>query len=1056
MNRKHWLGLAMIVVLLATMLPAMTVFANPPDPESAVTVQPPEDTVVGPPNPMVGVTSQKFMTPAARAAATARKLFDQANPIDRQRINERQSLQAAGLTAAPMGADQTGPDDQVLVILVEFAGTDTFTWNPGDHWDPLGIADPNEYTGTVGDCSKIITTQKTFTYNGPLHNAIPQPLSAADRSGQSIWTEDFSPTWFKGFMFGDGVVFDYYRQDLSHVEADFTGESVKNYFLDMSGGQYEIAGDVVGWLPVNHSSWYYGADRCPGNRSGMTSGAGSDGGIPGAGSPRQLVRDAVDAVNLAYPNFDWTKYDMNGDGVVDRLWIVHAGYGEEDGPVLLNRTDYGEAAVWSHSSAVTPYYPAGDGISVGPYIMMPENGGIGVFAHEYNHNLGGMDLYAYGNGETSAGFWTLAADDWTGYPIGFEPPAEDPMHLDWFGWLNPKTISDPTKEYKFKIGQASNFPGGKDTYRGAKIELPDGQLPLAVPVWQGSYYWWGGKQDLANGMMTTASAIAIPGTGATLSFDLAYGIEEGSTGGWDFLWVQASDDGGATWKTLTNGNTRCDHDPSWIGGMYGFPEDMCAANLGGFTGYNASFPNPDTETFNLAAFANKNVYLRWWYMTDWGTTYEGPFVDNVKVADGANVLFEDDAESGDAKWVYQAPWQRSSGTMAFKHNFYLQWRNVGENGGYDSALGETRWRFGPANTGLLVWYENEFYSDNEIENYLFDHPGFGPKGRMLVIDSHPEPYRYPPLVAAGYDNEGGNLSDRGQMRDAPFTVKDTVTFDYTDPYGWAIVPSIVPDVQPLTYEGRPAVSQFHDSLGYYPGAEYVSRSPYQTKRWATTQWDASTVVPAKEFYGVKAPGYIGSANGSAANEWRFECAINSAGLLGCYYLGTGVGLGYDGGTGNPGDIMAQYGWHVAVVNQAKDGKWGEVRVWNSSAALTSLEKKVNKKTAYAGNTLEYQLKVKNLTPAPQKFSVSDLLPANTTYHKGDFYNAATNSIEWSGTVKANGQETLRFWVKINAGATPGTIVNTATLKDDTQSVTASATTEVKPPPPPKGHRESGQ
>ena len=77
-------------------------------------------------------------------------------------------------------------------------------------------------------------------------------------------------------------------------------------------------------------------------------------------------------------------------------------------PTLLNRTDYGEAAIWSHSSSVSPLYPVGEGISAGPYIMMPENGGIGVFAHEYAHNLGAMDLYAYGNGETSTGFWALA------------------------------------------------------------------------------------------------------------------------------------------------------------------------------------------------------------------------------------------------------------------------------------------------------------------------------------------------------------------------------------------------------------------------------------------------------------------------------------------------------------------------------------------------------------------------------------------------------------------------------------------------------------------------
>ena len=127
--------------------------------------------------------------------------------------------------------------------------------------------------------------------------------------------------------------------------------------------------------------------------------------------------------------------------------------------------------------------------------------------------------------------------------------------------------------------------------------------------------------------------------------------------------------------------------------------------------------------------------------------------------------------------------------QTFTHNYYLQWRNVSTTGGYDSALGDPRWRFGPANTGLLVWYNNNFYSDNEIFNYLTDYPGFGPKGRMLVVDAHPEPYRYPDLVAAGYDNEGGNLTSRGQMRDAPFSLKDSVAFMNTDPYGWANVPT---------------------------------------------------------------------------------------------------------------------------------------------------------------------------------------------------------------------------------------------------------------------------
>ena len=53
-------------------------------------------------------------------------------------------------------------------------------------------------------------------------------------------------------------------------------------------------------------------------------------------------------------------------------------------------------------------------------------------------------------------------------------------------------------------------------------------------------------------------------------------------------------------------------------------------------------------------------------------------------------------------------------------------------------------------------------------------------------------------------------------------------------------------------------------------------------RWVTKQWDASAVVPAKDFYGIKAPGYDGVGTGSTANEFRFDCASTAAGALRCY------------------------------------------------------------------------------------------------------------------------------------------------------------------------------
>ena len=131
-------------------------------------------------------------------------------------------LLEAGQIAEASALDLTGTD-RVLVILVEFAGTDTLTWKPGDVWDPYGKADPNEavYDAddnvVVGDCSNIITEKKTFTYTGPLHNQIPRPVSATDRSGDTIWTENFSKDWFNSFMFGNGVKFQYTGQDGSVV-----------------------------------------------------------------------------------------------------------------------------------------------------------------------------------------------------------------------------------------------------------------------------------------------------------------------------------------------------------------------------------------------------------------------------------------------------------------------------------------------------------------------------------------------------------------------------------------------------------------------------------------------------------------------------------------------------------------------------------------------------------------------------------------------------------------------------------------------------------------------
>ncbi len=938
--------------------------------------------------------------PSPRSLAPLVKERDEPNPVEYRRMRGRQralerlygQLADNGIAEVALGLDNAAAmealagTDRVLVILVEFGGTDTFTWTLGQsRWDPLGRSDPNEAVTDangnvmVGDCSKIMTETRTFTYSGPFHNQITRPLSAVDRSGDTIWVPDFNRQHFEDMIAGGGVRFSYQRQDGSRVDEDLRGFSVKDYYEDISGGRYTIVADVVGWVTVPHSTWWYGADACPGRRSGASSSIASSGAIPGAGSARTLVVDALNAVKAANPSFDWRKYDRNGDGIIDRLWIIHAGLGEEDSTVLLDRTSYGEAALWSHSASLSPPYEVVPGVKAGPYIMMPENAGIGVLAHEYAHNLGADDLYAYGNGDTSAGFWTLMADDWTGYPIGYLPPAPDPWHLDNLGWLEPSVVTDPTRTHTVKIAQASRFPAGPEEVRGVRIPLPDGKVPLPVTP-HGTYHWWGGADNSHNAMMTTRSPIPIPAGGATLSFAAAWDIETG----YDFLWVQVSTDNGATWTTLANADTTCTHFADWIGGSYGFPADMCAAGIGGFTGTNASWPAYQTETFDLQRFAGRNVLLRFWYMTDPSVLRAGAFIDDVAVI---GTPFADNAEGDDARWRYADGWRRYDNTRPFSHNLYLQWRNVTPSGGYDRALGDARWRFGPANTGLLVWYNNNLYTDNEVNNHLRDWPGFGPKGRMLVVDAHPEPYRDPAAVAAGYPNEGANMMHRGQMRDAPLSLFPSVPFTWSG----------------ISFSGRPAVSLFSDATGYYPGAEYTLRGPgYDppVSIWVTKQWDASVVPPSATFVGIKAPGY------TANTEFRYNCRQATGGKLSCSWLGAGVGLGYDGGSGNPGDVGGAYGWNVEILSQSDTG--ATLRIWNTATtcALVCDADVPTTAVAYVPVPFAGMATAKGCGGAPTtRWEVSDGTTASTPAMSHRFTQAG--SYDWTFTAAVASQRCAR-------------------------------------------------
>ena len=100
--------------------------------------------------------------------------------------------------------------------------------------------------------------------------------------------------------------------------------------------------------------------------------------------------------------------------------------------------------------------------------------------------------------------------------------------------------------------------------------------------------------------------------------------------------------------------------------------------------------------------------------------------------------------------------------------------------------------------------------------------------------------------------------------------------------------------------------------------------------------------------------------------------------------------------------------------------------------------------ANAGQVVKVQVKVKNVSPAKQAYSLTDAIPAGTSFVKGKHYNGSTNSIEWTGKLKPNQTKTFNFWVRVDKALPSGTvIVNDAFLMDDASGAQATVNITVK-------------
>ena len=844
--------------------------------------------------------------------------FDQALAIDRKFAggNPRDAAVLANIEAKAQKSGKSprnikqAPSTQearLLTILVEFndAANDDFT----DVMVPETVFESRECVeGTV--------------QNGPLHNNLPDPATFANEDNNSFWVPDFSPEHFDKMLFTEEGITDRVRTDLTGPDGqpgiDISGYTMKNMYEEMSKGAYTVAGEASPWVEVPHSEGWYGASRCFLNDEGEWEAGrvqdmqGHPDNPDGAGA---LGQDAIDALAAADPSFPWTDYDIEDqgdldgdgdffepDGIIDHLVLVHAGADKSGGG-----GDEGIYAIWAHSSTIAGGYQIpGTDLEVWNYIVQPEDSGVGVFAHEYGHDLGLPDLYdTSGNAESAVDFWDLMSTGSHSGPIFQSIPTHMGLWDKWvLGWADPLILAPGSGARSVQVGQTSRTPKG--THDGIKIDLPAKVITLADPHSGESMWYSGADQDWAD--VRLMRDIDVPNA-ADARFNVwnNYVIEAD----WDYGFIEVSTDSGVTWteqKVYTGADVEVSTPDGYAdpnGRLHDYGEaDGTADKKYGLTGDSAGWR---LDYVKLDGFAGQTIKLRLRLATDEAFLERNWFADDFSVTGGGATTWSDDAET-DGDWIAEvdsftnttgAGWHRDSGTSVRAHYYLAEYRtfdgfDAGLQYTYDSTYLHDAWKVEKIKynaPGVLVWYRDTTYgNNNHVTANLSALPSHGTKGGLLLVDSHFDPLRRQGEAADKDPSTLNNLPSRPQSSNAAFGTQPT--YPFTECF------ELLPD-EPFSeyctdFGSQPPVKKFTDSMGWYPGVELQPSGLFYR------DIDASVVIPSEGngFYSIR----IVDPDGNLLPE----------------FFGLDLGGGIVLGTGNPADDGVAIGVSIEVKNAKKD------------------------------------------------------------------------------------------------------------------------------------------
>ncbi len=200
-------------------------------------------------------------------------------------------------------------------------------------------------------------------------------------------------TYYENLLFGD------------HPSNAPNG-SLKDYYTEVSYNQLTMTGQVN----TGTTNWY----RLP--QASTAYGDGNGGNIT------QILIDAVAAANSA--GFDFGPLDNDNDGYVDAIFVV--------------RPDGGRAYASSLNIPTGDVNALGNPVYTGRFSVIFGSTTIGIFAHEFGHNLGLPDLYDTDESSEGLGRWSLMAyGNYNGSPSGALPAHPDAWSKVALGWVTP-------------------------------------------------------------------------------------------------------------------------------------------------------------------------------------------------------------------------------------------------------------------------------------------------------------------------------------------------------------------------------------------------------------------------------------------------------------------------------------------------------------------------------------------------------------------------------------------------------------------------------------------